>query len=184
MPQTILIVDDEPVNLATLRQILSTDHALVFARNGNEALAAVAKHQPALILMDIEMPEMDGYTACRQLKANPQTENIPIIFVTSLSDIGNETAGFEAGAVDYLVKPVSPPVVRARVRTHLSLVSTKHRYRHPHLAHGGLQQCTGFCGGLDAWRLPATRIGRPHARHRQVGDCRCHFAQTRETGPG
>ena len=98
----ILIVDDEPVNLATLRQILSTDHALVFARNGNEALAAVAKHQPALILMDIEMPEMDGYTACRQLKANPQTENIPIIFVTSLSDIGNETAGFEAGAVDYL----------------------------------------------------------------------------------
>lgn len=121
----ILIVDDEPANLATLRQILSPDYALVFARNGNEALTAVAKHQPALILMDIEMPEMDGYTACRQLKANAHTESIPVIFVTSLSDVGNETAGFEAGAVDYLVKPVSPSVVRARVRTHLSLVSTK-----------------------------------------------------------
>ena len=125
MTGPILIVDDEPANLATLRQILSPDHALVFARNGIEALAAVAKHQPALILMDIEMPEMDGYTACRLLKANIQTESIPVIFVTSLSDVGNETAGFEAGAVDYLVKPVSPPVVRARVRTHLSLVSTK-----------------------------------------------------------
>lgn len=121
----VLIVDDEPANLATLRQILAPDHTLVFARNGKEALAAVAKHHPALILMDIEMPDMDGYTACRALKANAQTESIPVIFVTSLSDVGNETAGFDAGAVDYLVKPVSPPVVRARVRTHLSLVSTK-----------------------------------------------------------
>ena len=154
----ILIVDDEPVNLATLRQILSTDHALVFARNGNEALAAVAKHQPALILMDIEMPEMDGYTACRQLKANPQTENIPIIFVTSLSDIGNETAGFEAGAVDYLVKPVSPPVVRARVRTHLSLVSTKQLAQSYHDAILMLGEASEFKDtdtGTHIWRMAA-----------------------------
>ncbi len=121
----ILIVDDEPANLALLRQILAPHHALVFARNGTEALAAAIKHQPSLILLDIQMPDMDGYTACRRLKQNAQTESIPVIFVTSLADAGNETAGFEAGAVDYLIKPVSPPVVLARVRTHLSLVSTK-----------------------------------------------------------
>lgn len=125
MTGPILIVDDEPANLALLRQILSPEYTLVFARNGAEALTAAAKHRPALILLDIEMPDMDGYTACRRLKADPLTESIPVIFVTSLSETGDETAGFEAGAVDYLVKPVSPPVVRARVRTHLSLVSTK-----------------------------------------------------------
>lgn len=125
MTAPILIVDDEPANLALLRQILAPDYALVFARNGAEALIAAAKHQPALILLDIEMPDMDGYAACRALKADPATESIPVIFVTSLSEVGDETAGFEAGAVDYLVKPVSPPVVLARVRTHLSLVSTK-----------------------------------------------------------
>jgi len=125
MTAPILIVDDEPANLALLRQILSPEHALVFARNGAEALAAAAKHRPALILLDIEMPDMDGYTTCRKLKQDPLTESIPVLFVTSLAETGDETAGFEAGAVDYLVKPVSPPVVRARVRTHLSLVSTK-----------------------------------------------------------
>jgi putative two-component system response regulator len=125
MTGPILIVDDEPANLALLRQILSPEYTLVFARNGAEALTAAAKHRPALILLDIEMPDMDGYTACRRLKADPLTESIPVIFVTSLSETGDETAGFEAGAVDYLVKPVSPPVVRARVRTHLSLVSAK-----------------------------------------------------------
>jgi putative two-component system response regulator len=125
MSAPLLIVDDEPANLALLRQILSPEYTLVFARNGAEALTAAAKHRPALILLDIEMPDMDGYTACRRLKADPLTESIPVIFVTSLSETGDETAGFEAGAVDYLVKPVSPAVVRARVRTHLSLVSAK-----------------------------------------------------------
>ncbi|MDP3650323.1 MAG: response regulator [Rhodoferax sp.] len=125
MTGPLLIVDDEPANLALLRQILSPEYALVFARSGAEALAVAAKHHPALVLLDIEMPDMDGYTVCRRLKADPHTESIPVIFVTSLAEVGDEAAGFEAGAVDYLVKPVSSPVVRARVRTHLSLVSTK-----------------------------------------------------------
>lgn len=125
MSGPILIVDDEPANLALLRQILSPHYPLVFARTGNEALAAAAKHSPSLVLLDIQMPDMDGYTACRRLKESPLTENVPVIFVTSLADAGDEAAGFEVGAVDYLVKPVSPPVVLARVRTHLSLVSTK-----------------------------------------------------------
>lgn len=120
----ILIVDDEPVNLATLRQILEPEYHLVFARNGAEAIAAVAKHHPSLILLDIKMPDIDGYTVCRTLKANPESEGIPVIFVTSLSDMGNEEAGFAVGCVDYLIKPVYPGIVRARVRTHLSLVRT------------------------------------------------------------
>lgn len=118
----LLIVDDEPQNLAAMRQILSPDYPLVFARTGAEALAAVVKHRPSLILLDIQMPDMDGYAVCRQLKTDPNTEAIPVLFVTALTEVGNETAGFAAGAVDYIVKPVSPPIVRARVRTHLSLV--------------------------------------------------------------
>jgi len=123
MTNRILIVDDEPSNLATLRQILAQDYALVFARNGSEALAMVAKHSPDLILLDIQMPDMNGYEVCRKLKATPVTHDTPVIFVTSLSDVSDETAGFEAGAVDYITKPLSPSVVRARVRAHLSLVS-------------------------------------------------------------
>lgn len=122
LDRPILIVDDEPLNLDTMRQVLSSDYRLVFARNGIEALAAAAKHAPSLILMDVQMPQMDGYSACRELKANPDTVHIPIIFVTSLNDVSDEAACFEAGAVDYIVKPIYPPVLRVRVKTHLSLV--------------------------------------------------------------
>ncbi|CAK0763026.1 Cyclic di-GMP phosphodiesterase PA4781 [Gammaproteobacteria bacterium] len=118
----ILIVDDEPNNLAAMRQILSGDYRLVFARNGTEALAAAFKHAPSLILLDVQMPDMDGYIVCRALKADARTEAIPVIFVTGLSKVGDEATGFAVGAVDYIVKPVSPPLVLARVRTHLSLV--------------------------------------------------------------
>ncbi len=118
----ILIVDDEVANLAILRQVLEPDYPLVFARNGLEALAAVAKHHPCMVLLDIEMPDMDGYEVCRQLKADPQNEAIPVIFVTSLSESGNEEAGFKAGCVDYITKPIVAPIVKARVNAHLSLV--------------------------------------------------------------
>ena len=121
----ILIVDDEPINLGLLRQILESDYRLVFAQCGQAALAAAIKHRPSLILLDIQMPDMDGYAVCAALKANPATESIPVIFVTSLSDSGNEEAGFKVGCVDYLSKPVSPGIVQARVRTHLSLIQTR-----------------------------------------------------------
>jgi putative two-component system response regulator len=120
----ILIVDDEPQNLAALEQILSGEYPLVFARNGADAITAALKHAPSLILLDIEMPDMDGYTTCRKLKADQRTASIPVIFVTGLAGVGDEAAGFEVGAVDYIVKPVSRAVVSARVRTHLSLVLT------------------------------------------------------------
>ncbi len=118
----ILIVDDEPSNLAVLRQILKDDYTLAFARSGSEALAAVAKHRPALVLLDIQMPDLDGYAVCRQIKADPAMDAIPVIFVSALTEVGDEAAGFAAGAVNYIMKPVSAPIVRARVRTHLSLV--------------------------------------------------------------
>lgn len=118
----ILLVDDDPTNLTTLRQILEQSYRLVFACSGEEALLAAAKHRPSLILLDIQMPDMDGYEVCKLLKKNPSFENIPVIFVTSLSDLGNENAGFAVGCVDYLTKPVSAEIVRARVQTHLSLV--------------------------------------------------------------
>ncbi|WP_368562295.1 two-component system response regulator [Pseudoxanthomonas sp. UTMC 1351] len=118
----ILCVDDEPNNLALIRQVLQDEYRLVFARNGVEALQAAAKHQPSLILLDVDMPDMDGYTVAHTLKGDTATEHIPIIFVTSLDKEVDEREGFASGGVDYIAKPVSPYILRARVRTHLSLV--------------------------------------------------------------
>ena len=122
---SILVVDDESGNLAMLRQVLEDSYNLIFARSGAEALAAARKHLPSLILLDVQMPDMDGYAVCRHLKSLQLTREIPVIFVSTRSSVGDESAGFEAGGVDYIVKPVSATIVRARVRTHLSLVQTK-----------------------------------------------------------
>lgn len=122
LPGPILIVDDEPSNLALLKQILGDTYTLAFARNGADGLAAARKHRPILVLLDVQMPDMDGYAVCRALKQDPQTENTPVIFVSSMGEVGDEAAGFACGGVDYLTKPVSPAIVHARVRTHLSLV--------------------------------------------------------------
>lgn len=154
----ILAVDDEPLNLDALRQVLGTDYRLVFARNGKEALTAAAKHRPALILMDIEMPQMDGYSACLALKANPITSHIPVIFVTSLGDVWDETTGLECGAVDYIVKPISPPVVRARVKTHLSLVQASQLAQSYHDAIYMLGKAGHYNDndtGVHIWRMAA-----------------------------
>jgi putative two-component system response regulator len=118
----LLLVDDEPNNLQVLRHILQADYRLLFATDGQRALQVAREQQPALILLDVMMPQLDGYAVCSALKADAATASIPVIFITALTDSQDETAGFEAGAVDYITKPVSPPVVRARVRTHLSLV--------------------------------------------------------------
>ena len=175
MAAPILIVDDEPANLALLRQILGPDYGLVFARSGPEALAAAHKHRPALVLLDIEMPGMSGYEVCRTLKAAPDTEAIPVIFVTSLSDVGNETAGFEAGAVDYIIKPVSPPVVRARVRTHLSLVSAKQlaqSYEDAIYMLGEASEFKDTDTGTHIWRMAAYSSALARAAGWNDDDCR------------
>ncbi|MFH1871081.1 MAG: HD domain-containing phosphohydrolase [Pseudomonadota bacterium] len=154
----LLIVDDEPQNLAALRQILAPDYQLVFARNGAEAIAAATKHVPSLILLDIEMPDMDGYAVCRALKSDPRTQHIPVIFETNLSEVADETNGFSAGAVDYIVKPVSPPIVRARVKTHLSLVRAtrlEQSYRESIFMLGTAGHYNDTDTGVHIWRMAA-----------------------------
>lgn len=118
----LLLVDDEPSNLQVLRLALQADYRLVFATDGRRALQLAREHRPDLILLDIMMPELDGYAVCRILQEDPATDRIPVIFCTARADSQGEALGLEAGAVDYITKPLYPPVVRARVRTHLSLV--------------------------------------------------------------
>lgn len=118
----ILVVDDEPLNLKVLKQVLQDNYRLSFAKNGMDALELVKKEKPGLILLDVMMPGMTGFEVCRQLKSDPETNTIPVIFVTALADEADESEGFAAGGVDYINKPISPALVRARVKTHLSLV--------------------------------------------------------------
>jgi putative two-component system response regulator len=118
----ILIVDDEPLNLKVLKQVLQDNYRLSFAKNGMDALELVKKEKPGLILLDVMMPGMTGFEVCRTLKSDPETNTIPVIFVTALSEEADESEGFAAGGVDYINKPISPALVRARVKTHLSLV--------------------------------------------------------------
>jgi putative two-component system response regulator len=154
----ILCVDDDPVNLGVLRQALKNEFSLVFAGSGAEALTAVKKHRPALILIDVQMPEMDGYEVCRQLKRSPESAQIPVIFVTNLADETDEEAGFDAGGVDYIIKPISAPIVQARVRTHLSLVraaTLEYSYRSAiyMLAEAGHYNDTDT--GVHIWKMAA-----------------------------
>ena len=152
----ILCVDDEPNNLAVMRQILKDDHKLVFARSGAEALLAATKHLPSLILLDVEMPDINGYDVCRRLKRNKLTEGVPVIFVTGRVEEGDEMAGFDAGGVDYIAKPVSAPIVRARVRTHLSLVRAddlEKSYRAAIAMLGEAGHCNDNDTGMHIWRM-------------------------------
>lgn len=118
----LLLVDDEATNLQVLRHILQDDYRLLFAKDGAKALEMAERERPDLILLDVMMPGMTGYEVCQALKAQAHLEAVPVIFVTALADVEDEARGFVVGAVDYITKPVSPPIVRARVRTHLSLV--------------------------------------------------------------
>jgi putative two-component system response regulator len=118
----ILCVDDDANNLGLMRAVLQDEFKLAFARSGAAALEACERHRPSLILLDVLMPDMNGLQVARAIKARKEFENTPIIFVTSRTGEVDEEAGFAAGAVDYITKPISPSILRARVRSHLSLV--------------------------------------------------------------
>ena len=120
--KNILIVDDEPNNLQIMRQILNEHYQLMFANGGQKCLEIARKHLPDLILLDIMMPDMNGYEVCKTLKEDPVTQDIPVIFVTAMGEVEDEAKGFDLGAVDFIQKPVSMPIVLRRVKTHLSLV--------------------------------------------------------------
>lgn len=118
---TVLAVDDTPENLDVLKGILSHQYNVKGAINGPMALKIAQKQRPDIILLDIMMPDVDGYEVCRALKANPDTRDIPVIFITAKSTVEDEQRGFEIGAVDYITKPISPPIVKERVKTHITL---------------------------------------------------------------
>jgi diguanylate cyclase (GGDEF)-like protein len=119
--QTVLICDDTPTNIEMLDDMLSDMCDVVFATSGAEALRLAVAEEPDLILLDVMMPGMTGYEVCTALKAEPCTRNIPVIFVSALGRENDEAKGLEVGAIDYITKPISAPIVRARVRNHLEL---------------------------------------------------------------
>jgi len=119
---TLLIVDDEPFNINLLKELLQDDYDTMVALNGKQALERVYGDMlPDLILLDIMMPDMDGYEVCRHLKADARTRDIPIIFITAMAQVGDEAKGLELGAVDYLTKPITPQLLKSRVKNYLQL---------------------------------------------------------------
>lgn len=117
----VLVVDDAPSNVKMLTGILRDRHDIIPAYSGEEALKLVQAHKPDLILLDVTMPGISGFEVCAKIKNMPILCDIPIIFVTARDEVEDETRGFQLGAVDYLVKPVRKPIVRARVHNHLEL---------------------------------------------------------------
>ncbi len=150
--QTILVVDDAPENIELLNLVLGSTYNIKVALNGEKALeiASNPADLPDLILLDVMMPGMDGYEVCRQLKTSSLTYKIPVIFVSALNDAQDESKGFEMGAVDYITKPISTPIVRARVKTHLGLydqnrlLEDRVRERTEELAHAQNVTYIGF----------------------------------------
>lgn len=119
--ETILLVDDSPEIIDVLGEILRPTYRVKFAVNGGDALAIAQRSPPGLILLDVMMPGIDGHEVCRRLKADLRTRDVPVIFITASSDAHDEQLGLELGAVDYLHKPLNPPLVLQRVRIHLEL---------------------------------------------------------------
>src|SRR5262249_16372232 len=120
----VLVVDDTPTNTAVISGVLKDSFRIKVATNGKKPLTIPrARDKPDLILLDVVMPGMDGYEVCRRLKATPATREIPVIFLTGKTDAENEEKGFEVGAVDYIHKPFSPPLILTRVKNQLALQS-------------------------------------------------------------
>lgn len=119
---SILVADDAPENIELLARVLGPDYRIKVATSGDKALRIVYSDEPPdLILLDIMMPDLSGHEVCRRIKANPDRRRIPVIFVTAMTSIEDESLGLTIGAVDYITKPISPALVQARVRTHLAL---------------------------------------------------------------
>ena len=122
MPETILIVDDTPANLGVLVETLgAAGYQLMVAEDGEEALAQTEQTRPDLILLDVMMPGIDGFETCRRLKARANTRDVPVLFMTALSETTDKVKAFAAGAVDYITKPIEHEEAMARVQTHLTL---------------------------------------------------------------
>ena len=119
--QRILMVDDIAANIKILSAILKHEHDILVATNGHDALEIALSEQPDVILLDVMMPDMDGYEVCTRLKADVRTRDIPVIFISAMNEVEDEARGLEAGGLDYITKPINPAIVKARVRIHLEL---------------------------------------------------------------
>ncbi|MBF0358983.1 MAG: response regulator [Magnetococcales bacterium] len=170
LKQTILAVDDTPENLDILKGILTPEFKVKAAINGKMAISIAKAQKPSLILLDIMMPEMDGFEVCRTLKSDPDTASIPVIFITAMSETRDENEGFKLGAVDYITKPVKPSIVQARVRTHLAMADQRRacemvveqRTKELRLSHQAAIRMLGEAGhyndsdtGVHIWRMAA-----------------------------
>ena len=122
---TVLVVDDEPFNLSLMDAVLNRDYVIQTAGNGPDALKLAFANPPDLILVDVMMPIMDGFEVCRRLKNNATTMHVPVIFITAKNAIKDEELGFSVGASDFIHKPISAPIVAARVKTHLKIKFTQ-----------------------------------------------------------
>ncbi|BFM48043.1 HD domain-containing phosphohydrolase [Marinomonas sp. THO17] len=123
----VLIVDDVPRNIDLLREILSEHYQVQVAKSGRAALDIIAHKTPDIILLDVMMPEMNGFEVCEIIKSNPETADIPVIFLTAVTDVENEIKGFEVGCVDFITKPITPITTLSRVETHLRLAENDQR---------------------------------------------------------
>lgn len=121
-PQKVLIADDDPINRQVLAELIKPEHTVLLAKNGEQALERAARHLPDLILLDVMMPDLDGYEVLRRLRADPQTAHIAVIFISGLDRPEDEANGLKMGAADYIAKPFNATVVMARVTLHLELV--------------------------------------------------------------
>jgi diguanylate cyclase (GGDEF)-like protein len=154
-PSSILVVDDTANTLELIATILGTEHRVLTAADGETALKIALQEEPDLILLDIRMPGMDGYQLCKLLKADPVTREIPVIFVTAMDEEREEAKGLELGAIDYITKPLSQPILRARVRNHIDLKRQRDQLRRLSAVDGltGLANRRAFGEGLEKeWR--------------------------------
>ncbi|RDL46226.1 two-component system response regulator [Marinomonas piezotolerans] len=126
-PKSVLVVDDMPDNIDILRGILSKRYEVRVAKSGPMALKSISSKLPDLILLDIMMPEMNGFEVCAEIKRNPKTSHIPVIFITAMTSVDDEKKGFEAGAVDFITKPITPLTTLARVNNHIALAQQDKR---------------------------------------------------------
>ncbi|WP_045218186.1 diguanylate cyclase domain-containing protein [Desulfonatronum thioautotrophicum] len=156
-PARILIVDDEPVNIELIANIFENKHDVLFAVNGEQALQLAATTAPDVILLDVVLPGMDGFELCSRLKADPLTQDIPVIFITGLGDIAAETKGLEMGAMDYIAKPINPPVVRMRVNNQIELKRARDQLAQ-------LAATDGLTGLANRRRFDEM-LAQEHARH-------------------
>src|SRR5262245_17174608 len=168
---TILIVDDAPANVQLLGEVLGPHYRTKAATSGERALRiAMSDEPPDLILLDVMMPGLSGHEVCERLKANQKTARIPVIFVTAMSEVDDETHGLALGAVDYITKPISPPIVLARIQTHLTLA------RQARELEGAVALLERQAGELEQWnRSLETRVAAGVEELERLGRLRRFF---------